>query len=582
MVERYREGKGKTPVKYFGLGVATLLVLAACGNDTAPAATTPTATASSTTTTLPLALEAGPFGDTLFGDGWEALLGADIPNAVDWEVVHVDNTHPRASDDNAGTADWPLVTVREGLGRAHRAKVNGLNARVLVYPGTYRESLTIAAAPPLTGQPVLRLEAVEPGTAVISGSEVWAGWAQIVGTDVWYHSWPYDWGLAPIPSGWESRVLEDILRRTEMVFVDGIHLDQVLSYAELRPGSFYVSESEDRLYVYASGSTDLNARFVEVAVRHDLLRVNGVSNFVIDGFVFEHANQPLGFPAAAVADSRNVEIANLTVRWNNWTGFGLSKTSQVTLRNSTVIHNGGGGIGLHKVSGARIESVETLRNNWRGASGGFRGWSIAGIKALSMHDVVITGHRSEHNATRGMWLDTNIERVLIDAPRWCHNEMTGFFVEAVQGPVVVRNAVICNNNDAGVLSSNVSNFALLDSTICVNSGPQILISGDPERTFTDFFTGRAFSIPPARDWTISGTTIVDERDNDPLIRTPGQPFLDEFLSTLVSDHNTWWNPSVDQPFWLGETTTVDFSSWQEHTDQDLNSAFTNPGVIPSC
>jgi len=543
---------------------------------------TATATIATTTTTLPPEPEDVPFGDTLFGNGWEASLGADIPDAAEWEVVHVNNTNPGASDDNAGSADRPLVTVQEGLQRARQAKTNGFNARVLVHPGTYRESLTIAAESEIVEQPILRLEAVEPGTAVISGSEVWTGWEQTVGSDISYHTWPYDWGLAPIPSVLESQVPEDIVRRLEMVFVDGIHLEQVLSYAELHPGSFFVSEPEDRLYVHPSGPPDLNLRFVEVAVRHDLLRVNGVHNFVLDGLVFEHANQPFYAPTAQVANSRNVEVAKITLRWNNWTGLGVWNTSNVTLHDSSAIHNGGAGMDLGKVSRARFEEVETAQNNWRGASGGYTGWSVAGIKAGSMHDVFFVGHRSESNATRGMWLDTNNESVLIDAPRWCHNKTGGFFVEATQGPIVVNDAVICNNHNAGVLSGNATNFALFDSTICNNSGTQILISGEPERTFKDPSTGEIFSIPPARDWTISRTTILDDYGKGPLIQTWAGQSGDEFLSTLASDHNTWWNASVPQPFWLGWPTTADFNSWQKVTDQDSNSTYTDPGVIAGC
>ena len=512
---------------------------------------------------------------------WQASLGAEIPDATRWEVVHVDNTRTGASDGNAGTAGSPLATVQEGLSRAHRAKVKGLNARVLIHPGTYRESLTISAASQSTEQPILRLEAVQPGSVVISGSDVWTGW-QTTGSGVWYHHWPYNWGLAPLPSG-ESRVPEDIVRRREMVFVDGAHAEQVLSYSQLRPGSFFVSESEDRLYLWPVDSGNLNERFVEVAVRHDLLRVNGLSNFVVDGLVFEHASQPFGFPAAQIAGSRNVEVANVTLRWNNWTGFSVWNTSDVTVRNSSAVNNGGGGMLLGRLTSARIEDVATRDNNWRGASGGYTGWSIAGIKAVSVHDVVITGHHSENNAMRGMWLDTYIERVLIDASRWCDNGLNGFYVEATQGPVIVKDTIICNNDQDGLLSSNATDLALLDSTICRNRGAQILISGDPERSFTDPATGKRFSIPPARHWTISGTTIVDSQGNGPLIYTwVGQSFVDEFLSTLSSNHNTWGSARVDRPFWLGGSTTADFGTWQQLTRQDLNSNYTDPGVISGC
>lgn len=524
---------------------------------------------------------AGPCPSQWPGQEWQASLGADLPKPARFDVLHVDASHPGASNSNSGSATSPLATVQEGLNRAQHSRAKGLSVRVIVHPGVYRESLTIATGSQFDEQPVLRLEAAEPGTAVISGSEVWTGWQRVAATDVWYHSWPYAWGLAPVPDGPSP---SEIARRREMVFVDSAHIPQVLSYAELHPISFFVSETEDRLYVHAAGSTDLNARLVEVAVRDRLLWVNGLNNLVVEGLVFQHANQAFYTPAAQIADSRNIEITNVTFRWNNWTGFRLWNASDITLRNSSALHNGGGGIGLGRLSSVRIEDVQTLENNWRGASGGYTGWSVAGMKAMWIRDVLIAQYRSDDNATRGLWLDTDIERVLVDDSQICNNASHGLFVEATQGPVIVEDTLICNNGNAGLLSANATDLALVESTMCSNGFTQILASGDePLRSFTNSGTGERISIPPARDWSISGTTILDDEPDAPLIHfLVGQAFVNEFASTLVSDNNTWWNPNSDQPFGLGDLTKADFSSWQKYTNQDMASDFENPGAIAGC
>jgi len=69
-------------------------------------------------------------------------------------------------------------------------------------------------------------------------------------------------------SGWEPYVtLADIVRRREMVFVNGTALDQALSYSELQAGRFYVDENAQTLYIQPTGNIPISGAAVEVAVR---------------------------------------------------------------------------------------------------------------------------------------------------------------------------------------------------------------------------------------------------------------------------------------------------------------------------
>jgi hypothetical protein len=369
--------------------------------------------------------------------------------------------------------------------------------------------------------------------------------------------------------------VKSIVRRQEMVFVDGNHHKQVLSYDKLVPGSFYVAETEDRLYVYPSDSTDLSSRTVEVAIRPELLKLQTVRNVIVDGLVFQHASSELEGGAVFVADSKHVLLVDVTTRWNNWFGLRIWNDDNVTLRDITASRNGAGGMGIGKSRRLRIEDAVTSRNNWRGAQGGFRGWSIAGVKALFVHDVYITGLRSTSNSARGLWLDTDVTRVLIEDARVCNNRHDGVFLEAMQGPVVLKNSVICDNTGEGILTGNIAQFGLLDSRLCNNGASQILLSGLDKRVVTDHETGRVISIPHGRDWTITGTTI---RGGKMLFgTTASRAAFDALADTLRSDANTWWHASVEQPFMIGGGHTVDFTGWQQTTSQDTNSAFHDPG-----
>jgi parallel beta-helix repeat protein len=295
---------------------------------------------------------------------------------------------------------------------------------------------------------------------------------------------------------------------------------------------------------------------------------------VVDGLVFQHATSTFRGGAVFVAESNNVLLADNTMRWNNWVGLQLWNDENVTVRNTTVTRNGGGGAGIGKVRRLRVDNVDTSRNNWRGAQGGFLGWSIAGVKAMWTHDAYITGLRSTSNSARGLWLDTDVTRVVIEKAHLCNNRHHGIFLEAVQGPVVIKNSTICSNTD-GIHTGNLTQFALLDSKLCNNSKSQIHLGGLDKRVVTDHETGQVISIPRGRDWTITRTTI---RGGEMLFgTTASRATFDALADTLRSDANTWWHAAVDEPFMIGGGHKADFTGWQQTTGQDTNSAFQDPG-----
>lgn len=58
----------------------------------------------------------------------------------------------------------------------------------------------------------------------------------------------------------------------------------------------------------------------------------------------------------------------------------------------------------------------------------------------------------------------------------------------------------------------------------------------------------------------------------------------KFLSTLVSDNNTWWNSSNPQPFTIPEPawfSTTDWPGWLSLSGQDKHSTFAAPTVDPT-
>ena len=117
------------------------------------------------------------------GEGAASL--ADLSRSVrrgGFQDLYVDRENSSARDTHAGNrSELPLATVSAALRTAFAAQDRGENTRVIVAPGTYRESLPSprpARAPAERVEPVgqVIIEAEVPGTAVISGSDIWDTW----------------------------------------------------------------------------------------------------------------------------------------------------------------------------------------------------------------------------------------------------------------------------------------------------------------------------------------------------------------------------------------------------------------------
>jgi hypothetical protein len=504
----------------------------------------------------------------------ELRLGGNVGASVDERaatvVLHVATNHGSASDANPGSETKPLKTVGEALVRATQLRKGGTGVRVVVHPGVYRESIEIGSTG-TSNPPPLVVEASAPG-AVITGSDVWQGWSRVSGSNVYEKAWPYRWGVS-------SSSVQEIVARREMVFVGGVALKQVLSSAELAPGTFHVSESEGRVRLYPQAGADPTTSLVEVAVREYPLRLHGARNVVVRGVTVRHGTAPFDNTAAGITHSNNLLLDGLVVEWNTWAGLSVCCSERVTVRNTVVRHNGGRGIGVFKLQTSLFEGTSTTHNNWRGVRGGYTGWSVAGVKAIALRNVVFKNHTSVDNQMRGFWLDTDIGDVWVDGLASCRNRGYGMFLEKIQGPVSVTNSLLCGNSEEGLITSNSQHISVWGSTMCRNTKAQVRVSGDSGGArFTDWLTGAELSVPLSKNLSIRESTIVGSTDLFQALID--RSVWDQVVKSLRSDGNTWHNPATTRAFRPSGSGSVDFAEWRRLTGQDGSSSFgavTTPG-----
>lgn len=491
-------------------------------------------------------------------------------------VIHVNLQSPTADDGNPGTDRLPLKTIGRGLRLAVAENAKRMSATVLIHPGTYREAI---ALPPAGNDAALTLQATEKGKAIISGSDIWKGWTRMNDRGLYAHLWPYAWGLAPIPSGWPS--LQDIVRRREMVFMNGRLLTQVLSAGQITSGTFFVDEEARRVYLWAPQGTDPNTAMVEVAVRDPLLKAASRANLTIRGLVFEHAATALDAAAMMVDGMTTFVVEDTVFRWNNWGGLAISASADVVIRRTTGIHNGGRGMSDWKNKRLLFEDTETSYNNWRGAWGGFYGWAVAGIKNMLLHDGVFRRHKSVGNATYGFWLDTDNRNITIENGVWCGN-VEGAFIEASQGPIVIARTVICRNKSIGLVTSISGHVTLRDSVLYDNGEDAQFATNDMDSgTAVDWETGETMTLR-TEHWTFCGNVMVGTKRRQYLLSLPSWNF---FRDTLRSTQNVYWNPARPDIFWLRSLVigghslagrSLDLPGWQRMSGQDAGSVFADP------
>jgi len=499
------------------------------------------------------------------------LIGGAAPprgaSADSAYVFHVDNQNPAASDSNPGTAALPLSSIGRAADLALAVNAGGARVTVLIHPGTYRETVSL---PPAGTPAAMAFQATDAGKTVISGSDLWTGWQRVGTSASFAHAWPYAWGPAPIPANWPS--LQDIVRRREMVFVNGQPLRQALAPASLGPGTFAVDETAGMIYLWASGGIDPNTAAVEVAVRPALFTASGRANLTVSGLVFEHAATPIDDSAVFFSQMTNLLVQDTVFRWNNWGGLGVYASTSVTALRNAADYNGGRGMEAKQVKSLLFDHNDTSYNNWRGAWGGFYDWAMAGLKVLDLHDGTISSHRAAFNQAHGVWLDTDNQNVTLSDGVWCGNLLNGAVVEASQGPTTILGAAACWNGGRGLFTSESSDLAVRNSALYGNGRAQFEVGGQLSLTVTNWETGAVITVRAER-LALCGNAMMGQSGSQDVMVIPGWAFL---LSTLTSGRNDFWNPENAAPIFFDWTAHFTLADWQQTSGQDTDSVSADP------
>ncbi len=388
-------------------------------------------------------------------------------------------------------------------------------------------------------------------------------------------------------------------RRRELAFVDGVLLQQVLTSEELTPGSYYVDDgypgnpNDGRITLMLPEGAALGQSRIDVTTNQwgkwtgaPQWLFDSKENLVIRNITVQH--HPGHYHSAAalvVRNCRNVLVENCTFTWNNGAGLGVRNTSDLTWRNLEGSDNGG--CGLMWAAGGNIlaEDLITNRNNWRGHWGNIYSWAYAGIKGgFGTRGMVVHNHQAYDNWAHGLWFDYNVKNLVVDGLDARRNHGWGTFIEAMHGPTILRNSKLIENRQ-GIHLANSAKVALHNNLSMNNTEQQLCIIRRLNRPVSDqdLNPDRDAPVPSASGSTINvPVNVIDSTwtDNVFVSDIPEAPLLDTFgyrpfFETLDASRNLYWHVDPENAF-KTELISYNFHAWQKLTGQDLDSQFGDP------
>ena len=491
----------------------------------------------------------------------------------------------KGSDSNSGTSTYPLKTIQAAVNKANTNNQKKIGTKVIVNAGTYRETVSINPISNQTTVP-LTIQAAVTGTAVISGSNVLGNWAPDSSySSAYTTSWSPVVGTCSLPSGWPTG-FSPIAFHTEMIFVNGIPLTQVLSHSQLRAGTFYINESTGSLYVWPQSGIDIRTAKVEAATRQKTLSIVSRSNIVLRGLVFTQAASCINTNGATITSSSNILVDSVQANWNNWGGLGVASSSYVTVKNSIANYNGGVGFSGCKGQNILFSFNESDYNNWRGAQAAWYDWAMGGTKFFQMRSTTVQNHFSYNNQGQGLWFDTDNKNITVDTATLVGNLMPGLQIERNEGPITLQNSDLCSNG-VGVNLLTSEQVKIQNNTFYNNGGTnkyqaQIYLAGRSGGiSITDWQTGQTYYLL-TKYLSLTGNTILDSATGQNVFGTYlNSSDFSAFASTLTASSNRWYDPYTSNAFKIVNGKLVNLSGWQSTVGTDYSSTWGAPYSAPT-
>ncbi len=396
----------------------------------------------------------------------------------------VDGQNPQASDQNIGTSDHPLKTIRKAAEMAHAGD------SVIVKPGTYREAIILSRSG--TPEFPIRFIADTPGSVIVTGADIIKDWKPLPDhSSIYYTNWESQFIInhkrdgTPIEHHPEDA---PVWGRAEQVIIDGYHLAPVGTLEELikhvdqnhemnkalkvpNPkdpatwyGMFAVDTKKKELYIHLSDGSDPDEHQVESSSRglifgtNPWINRNGIENIQVFGFIFRYGASFPQRPAVWLYGKNNL-IENCIIEDMSGCGVGVNGTMKRSIVRRCG-HTGGGANG----DGFLNEECLWEENCWKPID---RNWDAGGFKIAWSNGGVFHKCIFRRNGGPGLWFDIHVRNVLVTNCIFQENELSGLFIEISRDITVLYNLMIRNGLRAEGHSWSAGGIQIAESINCI-------------------------------------------------------------------------------------------------------------------
>jgi parallel beta-helix repeat protein len=253
--------------------------------------------------------------------------------------------------------------------------------------------------------------------------------------------------------------------KPDLVFVDGLPLQQVGSIDAVSAKSFFVDYATDRIFI---GVNPVEKTIEAAANRQALVVLNpAADDTLIRGIGFMHyaSNR---FEGTLQCDKAKVTFENNTVVWGASRGITIYNSNGSKLCGNTLANHGLAGLVAWKTEGLVVEANRFVGNNQeRFVTEGVAA-EAAGAKITASRHVAFRNNLFEGNLASGLWFDLSVFDAKIINNRVFENLVYGIFYEISANAIIAGN-VVTNNRDAGIALSNSSKIQVYNNTLADNS-----------------------------------------------------------------------------------------------------------------
>lgn len=361
----------------------------------------------------------------------------------------------RGDDQSSGTERRPLRTISEAVARAGRGDT------IVVHAGSYHESVKIEKATGVT------LMAARGATVWLDGSRAVRTWTAVEGLWVspdWsaeFDASPtYTWGAPDNTSpGW--RFLDPaypMAAHPDQVWVDDVPQRQVGSIAAVRPGTFFVDEDSDLLYL----GSDPTGRDVRASDLAKAVSVRAAGTRVIGIGVRRYATS-VPHMGSVTVEAPQVRLEDMAIEQNATTGLHVL-ARRVRLTRLSLRGNGMMGLTTNGADGLRIDGLHVVGNNRERFN---PAPAAGGAKIGRSTDVEVRDSVFERNLGTGLWFDESVLGIRVLDSRMLRNAAHGISLE-LSGRALVAGNVLAHNGGNGLKVNDTSEVSIWNNTFTAN------------------------------------------------------------------------------------------------------------------